>query len=923
MPRWEGLDVAAEGDGISEPLSRQVNLVGALVGHAVREVAGAETLDRIERLRGLCKEAGQTTDPAEADRLLDEAAEEISGLDEGEIRWLLRAFTTFFHLVNKAEQLEIARINRARAVRATPEAPRAESVAAAMRRLKESGADAAEAARRLGRLDVVPTLTAHPTEARRRTVLHKQAEAADALRALQAEPLPPAERDALRTRLYEQVVLLLATDEVYAERPTVMDEVAFVLHFVGGAVWEAVPDLVRDLERAAADVFGLDAGAVPRDALRFRSWVGGDRDGNPNVTAEVTEETLARHREAALELFDGELRQLWHDLSVSDRHVPIPDALRESVEADLKEGLLPESEIRPHRHEPYRVKVALMRARIGRALRGEAPYPTAALRADLRLLDESLRASGLATLADAGRLAHLLVRADAFGLGLAALDLRQHSRLHEAAVADLLGLGGVEADYAALDEEARLDVLTQELQNPRPLLPAEAELSEDGHRVLSALRVMAAADPSAVGGYVISMTDAVSDVLEVLLLGKETGLWRLDGEQVVSGLDVAPLLETIDDLKRAEALMERLFTHPLYRRHLDARDSFQEVMLGYSDSNKDGGYWMANWALHCAQADLAAVAERHGVDLRLFHGRGGTVGRGGGRANHAILAMPAGVHNGRIRFTEQGEVISFRYAMEPIAHRHLEQVLNALLVAMDRAPADPGEAAHALMGGLAERAMAAYRDLIDDPDFWPWYVSTTPIEPISRLPIASRPVSRGSSDEVDFEGLRAIPWNFAWTQPRYLVPGWYGTGGALAPLADDAETLDGLRRLYREWPVFRAVLENAEREMARARFPIAARYARASGALEADGFHARIAADFERARRAVLQITGRDALLGEANVIRRSIALRNPYTDVLNLLQVELLQRFRAAEEDVDRERLRELLFLSVNGVAAAMQSTG
>ncbi|MDX1530317.1 MAG: phosphoenolpyruvate carboxylase, partial [Rhodothermales bacterium] len=356
----------------------------------------------------------------------------------------------------------------------------------------------------------------------------------------------------------------------------------------------------------------------------------------------------------------------------------------------------------------------------------------------------------------------------------------------------------------------------------------------------------------------------------------------------------------------------------------EARDHFQEIMLGYSDSNKDGGYWMANWALHKAQGRLARACDRHGVALRLFHGRGGTVGRGGGRANHAIRAMPPAVHNGRIRFTEQGEVITFRYALEPIAHRHLEQIVHAVLLAMDRNAEPAGDEAHALMEEAARRSMDAYRALIDDPDFWPWYVAATPIAPISRLPIASRPVSRKSGEEVDFEGLRAIPWNFAWTQTRYNVPGWYGVGAALGPLAEDGGRLDTLRRCYRDWPVFRAVLDNAQREMARARLPIARRYARLADddGTDAAGFHARIADDFERARAAILAVTEQDALLDHSPVIQRSIALRNPYTDVLNLLQIELLKRWRAAD-DAGREALRPLLFVSINGVAAAMQSTG
>jgi phosphoenolpyruvate carboxylase len=395
---------------------------------------------------------------------------------------------------------------------------------------------------------------------------------------------------------------------------------------------------------------------------------------------------------------------------------------------------------------------------------------------------------------------------------------------------------------------------------------------------------------------------------------------------------MVPLFETIDDLDAADDRMETLFTHPVYADHLAARDGFQEIMLGYSDSNKDGGFWMANWALHKAIHDLGVVCQEHDVDLRLFHGRGGTVGRGGGRSSQAIRGLPPVVHNGRIRMTEQGEIISFRYALPDIARRHLEQLVNATLTATAQAqdttstnlPAGAVSTTSdtaALMDELAAHAREAYRDLIDDPDGWPWYTQTTPIQHISRLPIASRPVSRGG-DEVDFDGLRAIPWGFAWTQTRYLVPGWYGTGHALSRLLDERpEALSTLQSLYRQWPFFREALNSAQREMARARLPIAAQYDALSD--PDTSFHDAIVADYERAEQAILQITGQDSLFDNSPVLKKSIRLRNPYTDVLNLLQIELMRRYRADDTATDADTLSEALLLSLNGVAAAMQSTG
>lgn len=399
---------------------------------------------------------------------------------------------------------------------------------------------------------------------------------------------------------------------------------------------------------------------------------------------------------------------------------------------------------------------------------------------------------------------------------------------------------------------------------------------------------------------------------------------RLRGDRLESDLDFVPLFETIEDLANAGDYMRALFRNRVYAMQLQARGGFQELMLGYSDSNKDGGYWMANWALHRAQDALGRVCRGHDVDFRLFHGRGGTVGRGGGRANLAISAMPAPAQNGRIRLTEQGEVISFRYALPDIAHRHTEQLVSAVLLAtapqtQAQAPAD--QAAYALMDRIADASMRAYRALIDHQDFWAWYIRVTPIEHISRLPIASRPVSRKSAEDVAFEDLRAIPWGFAWTQTRYIVPGWYGIGTALEQVLQDEATVELLQRLHASWPFLAAVIENAEREMARSRMSVAEYYARRIGGMD---MHRRIADEFARSSATLRRITRTSTLLEQSPVIRRSIELRNPYTDVLNLVQVELLDRYgHARESHENTTELRRLLFLSINGIAAAMQSTG
>jgi phosphoenolpyruvate carboxylase len=920
MKRKGGLRVEAEGTGISKELSEQINLLGEMLGSVIREEAGERIFELVEELRLLCKRAANEGMP----ELRDRAAEVVAALDLEEIGWLLRAFTVFFHLSNQAEQQEIVRINRERAIRSGSAGGRPESIDAGISRLRAEGYTLAEVEKLISRLEIEPTLTAHPTEARRRSILDKQRRIAAILTDLRSGPTPTEEAEAL-DELYAQVGLLLGTDEVRAERPTLEDEVDQGVYFLQNAIWETVPRIHRDLVRAVERHFG----ERPRigSLLRYRSWIGGDRDGNPGVTPEVTDATLRTLRRTALAKHYEELSELRRELSVSDRRVPIPEELYASIAVDRNEVAVPESRLRRYRHEPYRLKLTFIMARL-RELGDTVDdgswsgYDTERFIADLDLIDRGLRATGFAEAAEHGRLARARTLARVFGFHLAVVDVRQHSRIHEEAVAELLRLAGVTPNYEDLGEVERVELLSAELKNPRPLLPRGAEVSAGVREQLDTFGLIAAAlerDPRSIGSYIVSMTHSVSDMLEPLLFAKEVGLWNLDRG---APLDFVPLFETIEDLAAAGERIRALFEQPIYRRQVAERGDFQEIMLGYSDSNKDGGYWMANWALHEAQARLGRACAEAGVDFRLFHGRGGTVGRGGGRASHAILAMPREARNGRIRLTEQGEVISFRYGLPAIAHRHLEQLVNAMILSQAPEP-DRAAADDAIIADIAELSMRAYRALIDDPEFWAWYGRATPIEQISRLPIASRPVSRKSAAEVDFETLRAIPWVFAWTQVRYLVPGWYGIGTAIGELIEkDPATLDRLQDRYRNQPFFRAVVDNAAREMARSRLEIAERYDALDPVSEATDFHDRISREFSRAAGVITRITGNDELLAENPVIRKSIHLRNPYTDVLNLLQLELIRRFRSADED-GRLELRPLLFLSVNGIAAAMQSTG
>ncbi len=898
--------------------------------------AGAASHRLFRELLGQCVDRALDAGDAPCVRMVNRIGE----LTLEEVQTLLDGLTLRFWLLNQAEKAQIIRVNHNREREAALDRPRAESIAEAIQTLKQENRSLDDVLAVLKQLDIEPTLTAHPTEARRKSILDKQKAISEGLIEQDRADLTPAQRRALERRLDYLVLLLSVTDDVRSQRPSVMDEVRSGLHFLKTSIWEAVPSLYEDLAEALRCTYAW-SGQLPI-VLRYRTWIGGDADGNPNVTPDVTRQTLDLLREAALDQYIAALLQLGPELSISARRVVPSAALRQSINADLGAGLISKQRQLRFQHEPYRMKMDCMLEKVRRLRAGEAGYTAEQFLADLRVMQESLAAAGLEELAT-GELGQLLIRVQTFGFHLASLDVRQHSERHEEAVAELLKAAGVCNDYLVCDEDRRLALLERELATPRPLRhrPAavdssSAGLSADTRFMLERLEVLADAarrDPAALGSYVISMTHKVSDVLEVLLLMKEAGLWSLQGGTVRTAVDVVPLFETIDDLERAADLLEKLFSVDIYRRQLSACGDVQEVMLGYSDSNKDGGYCMSNWVLQNAQSTVAGVCRRAGVMLRLFHGRGGTVGRGGGRASRAILSTPPETRTGKIRFTEQGEVVTFRYGLSQITRRHLEQIVSAMIVATARADdARPHSASDAaadavepsrrveLMNELAQKSMTAYRALVRDSAFWPWFTKVSPIEHISGLPIASRPVARGVG-EVDFDNLRAIPWVFAWTQMRYTVPGWYGLGSGVEALTSNRpDAIQTLQALYGQWDFFRAFVDNAQQEMARARLAAAKLYAERIG--DETGFHARIVEEFERSRQAVLVITGQKALLDNNPVIQSLIAYRNPATDLLNLLQVELLRRYERAGES-EKDLLRLLLQRSINAIASAMQSTG
>jgi phosphoenolpyruvate carboxylase len=910
-------------------LSEQIHLLGDLLGDTIVEQEGRPLFDLVEEVRGLAK-GHRAGDAAAGARL----SRRIQDLPLEEARVVLKAFASYFQLVNLAEDQERVRVLRARAREsAALGTPLAETVAAAVRDLRDQGITAAELQELLRRLSIMPVFTAHPTEAKRRTILTKLARIADTLEALDAGLPEPDEKAAALETLREDVVALWQTDEGRSHRPSVLDEVRNGLYYFESTLFDLAPTLRDSVRRALERCYPGESFELPV-FLRFGSWIGGDRDGNPFVTTAVTEETLREHKTLVLRLYQRALERMHGHLSVSERVGVSPELLL-SLEEDGR--LFPDEARRAAERyplQPYRQKLRMVYRKLAATLdAAQRPWradyrPRAGafdgveqLLDDLRLVQSSLRANRGERLAD-GRLGTLVAQAEIFGFHLATLDLRQHSERIESALAEVFARYDRGDGYAGWPEERRVARLTEELLSARPLTPARLDFGEETNQTLEQFRLVRRAHErvgrQAIDSYVVSMTRGASDVLAVLVMAKDAG--------VADDLDVVPLFETISDLHAAPGIMERLFESPVYAGHLRARGGSQPIMIGYSDSNKDGGYLTACWELHLAQRSLAAACARHGVRLTLFHGRGGSVGRGGGPANRAILAQPQESVAGRLKLTEQGESITNRYSNARLARRHLQQLTHAVLLNSGKRPIrspSRGGAWEEAMNALSRLSERAYRELVhESPAFVAYFHSATPIDAIGRLNIGSRPAKRKPG--ADIEDLRAIPWVFAWMQCRMTLPGWYGLGTALtAWAAEDASRWELLGAMYREWPFFRTTIDNAQVSLRQADTLIAEVYAGLAEPGLRDAVFPALRAERDRAEAAVLRLTGQRDLLETAGWLRRSIQVRNPYIDPMNHVQVALLRRLRAAPQDDEAERLREAVLLSVNGVAAGMRTTG
>ncbi len=912
-------------------LRADVRRLGIALGTVLREQAGAALFDTVEELRRAAITQRRRVSAPRRDRVVAR----IGRLDRGELMNVVRAFTSYFHLINIAEEAERLRRLRQHEVQ---EGCRPQSLTDTLARIAAQEVAGERVRSLVEQLRVQPVFTAHPSEVRRRSVIAHLIRIREYLVEQQRVLLTPAERAALDEALLREITLLWQTDEIRPTRPTPLAEVAHGLFYLRSTGYEVLPALYRELSDAIATAYpGLEAPIGGQ--LRFGSWIGGDRDGNPFVTHDVTRAALLLQREGVLDAYQRELESLVESLSQSSRRVSVGDELLASIEQDAR-NLPPEAEEarRQFPLEPYRQKLRLMQAKLLRQRGGsesdaDAGYRSPAdLLADLSLLRAYLLANGGWREADA-QVLDLCRRVEAFGFYLASLDIRQHARVHAAAVGEILARAGVAASYDELPEMEKRELLLQTIRDGLDSGPALAMCSDETRELIELFRTIGQMQRlcgcEACHTYIISDAAEVSDVLEVLLLARVTGLVAPDGSGGLAGaLRVVPLFERIASLGAAGQVMDELLGLELHRSLLGTWGNVQEVMVGYSDSNKDGGYFTANWLLYQAKRALAEVCARHGVGLMVFHGRGGAIGRGGGPTMRAIMAEPAEALAGRFKTTEQGEVIHTRYANPEIAHRHLEQVISAVLLASLEREAEPKSSWLATMDELAEHAHRAYRALVEEtPGFLDYFVQSTPIAEISELPTSSRPARRGGGG-TDLASLRAIPWVFSWTQSRANLPGWFGVGSALqAYLRSDPERLAQLRAMYQHWPFFHTLLANAEISLAIADLRTAALYANLVEDRELrERVFGLIQREFRETQAALLAVMGQHAILDDVPVLRDSIALRNPYVDPLHAVQVRALRELRAAEaagRQAEAEQLRLIVAHTISGIAAGLQSTG
>ncbi len=894
-------------------LRADIRRLGTQLGASITRNAGQELFDLVEKVRKLSRSvrAGDTQATIQLDAVLTQAS-------ASEITLVVRAFTMYFHLANVAEQ-----VHRVEELRVQTEG--AGELVDTFRRAKQAGISSKQFETALNKMRYQPVFTAHPTQASRQSFLLKRSEIATLLQQRSRSATSEASQLRIDRRTTELIDLLWVSDELRNVKPTPMDEARNIVFYIEQLVADALPIFWDDLTNQADQV----AAKLPSEVtpIRFSSWVGGDRDGNPFVTPKVTVEVFALHRDRALRLLRNEVARLSQDVSVATAIRPASDELTSWIQQTratfptLIENLSPLVA-----DQPYRIATTIINSRLrqtehetaqsGAASAEKASYSSPAeLHEDLQRLERSLRHTGLESIAD-GRLARLQRLVNTVGFHLAQVDIRQHTRFHHQAIQKLCSDAGMQYPQ---ERAQRLQLLRNELENSRPFTPAgTTPLETDPVALFLTLRQeMDRFGDDIVGSYIVSMTEGADDILAPAVVAKEAGL--VDLQRGIARLDFVPLFETISDLRSIDETMNELFSDPTYRKLLALRGDIQEVMVGYSDSNKDGGIATSQWEIHKALGALRDVGEQFGIDIVIFHGRGGSVGRGGGPTNAAILSQPSGVITGAMKTTEQGEVIADKYSRPELARRNLDLAYSAMfetyLFGKELSVATSWSETMEL---LSTASYATYRSLLEDPSLVDYFTTSTPVEELSALNIGSRPARRaGATNGVD--DLRAIPWVFGWTQSRQIVPGWFGVGSGLAAVFEAGKGAE-LQEMIQHWPFFKTFLSSVEMTIAKTDLGIAKTYVEALVKPEHQHLFDVVAEEFERTVVAIEKVTGK-ALLHDLPVLRRTVEVRNSYLDPLNLLQISLLRLNR--DSKTPDELARRALLLTINGVAAGLRNTG
>ena len=897
-------------DGKDRALREDVRTLGNLVGELIREQGGEELFELVEtaRRRSIRRREDNELEGEELSALVHGISAELA-LE------VIRSFSTYFQMVNVAEKVH--RIRRRREYLQDVGEYQPGGLEETLQKLKASGMTLDGLQELLNQMTVEPVFTAHPTEPTRRTILRKEQKIVRHLIDLLNPTMTPQERNAALQNIRLLVTTGWQTEEHPSERMTVADELEHVLFFVTDVLYRATPPLYENLRAAIVAIYGEEGRRVVLpDVLRFASWVGGDMDGNPNVNAKTIRETLARQRSLALNLYYNECGRLSTKLSQSMPRVQVSQEVLDKIEEyrHVFQNAYHAVPVR-HREMPYRVLLRLVQQRLQSTYDDDIfPYEDVhELRDDIGIIADSLRANR-GEHAGLFAVKRLMRRIDTYGFHLVTLDVRQDALVHRQVVGECLG----EEDWEEQDAGERAKKIVAAIKAKEGL---PQTLSTQARKTIAVFQAIGFCrrkyGPKAIGPFIISMTKGADDVLSVLLLAEWAELQDRRGQIAI---DVAPLLETVDDLDAGPDIVEALLSSSFYRDHLATRDNQQMIMIGYSDSNKDGGLASARWALQNAQVKLVEAVESKGVSLTLFHGRGGTISRGGSKTHSAVLGSPPGTVNGNLRVTEQGEIINEKYGLRGIALRNLEQVIGsvALATAIPKHMGSEKPEWHAMMDVIAAESRSAYRELIyETPDFYDYFRLATPIDVIERMRIGSRPASRRSQQGV--EDLRAIPWVFAWSQSRFLLPGWYGLGTGIARAAEQFDE-DEFRDMFTQWYYMRALRSDAEMVIAKSDLGISELYSQLAGPLH-DKFFPIIEQELRLTVDLLLRYSGQDNILAGDSILQRAIMLRNPYVDPMSLLQVDLLQRWR--ESDRSDDTVLEALLASVNGIASGLQNTG